>query len=554
MRVIKKSSKSISSIIPFIAAFTTLMVTPWNNFDPINLIKLIILVVGAFTILGLLISRNEYILELKRLKKVLALSSLFLIGLFIPFFFSGSPKSQQFWGTFGRNTGLLTYFALLIVMVSSTLIVKIGNVNRLSNIFISVGIFETFYATLQFAKLDPIKWSQQDIFGTLGNANFLSTFLGLASIQLIASLFFQKKSLIELALKIILVLWNLFIIYRSGSIQGILVFIIGAVVFFYYFVSIKLQNKVFTNILRVSIPCIALMGALALFNIGPLAKFLFGPTLIYRGDYIHAGWVMTYKNILTGVGLDSYGDWYRHYRGVVSTLRTGPDRTSNTAHNIFLDLSSNGGLFLIVAFLAILFFTYKNFKLKTKNSAVWNPAIIGIYSAWVAYLAQSLISINQIGVGIWFWIWTGLLLGNQVLEEDKVKIKGKRISNSVRYSQFSGLLVFFFATLGFILAFIPFSADAEFRSARNSGSLERLIDLNERPGISAFHLNQVVDLLYKNGYVEQATKVNTVLLEKFPRDYFGWRFNYLTSERGSINFENAKKVLQALDPENPEFK
>ena len=63
---------------------------------------------------------------------------------------------------------------------------------------------------------------------------------------------------------------------------------------------------------------------------------------------------MTIDHPFTGVGLDSYGDWYRVSRTLAATLRRGPDITSNAAHNVFLDFSSNGGFPLLIAYLLIL--------------------------------------------------------------------------------------------------------------------------------------------------------------------------------------------------------
>jgi hypothetical protein len=50
-------------------------------------------------------------------------------------------------------------------------------------------------------------------------------------------------------------------------------------------------------------------------------------------------------NSLNGVGLDSYGDFYRPFRSLEAVTRTGPQRVTNTAHNIFLDVTTGAGLF-----------------------------------------------------------------------------------------------------------------------------------------------------------------------------------------------------------------
>ena len=97
-----------------------------------------------------------------------------------------------------------------------------------------------------------------------------------------------------------------------------------------------------------------LLTSFALFNKGPLAPLIYQISIQLRGDYMHAGWEMTTLNPFFGVGMDSYGDWYRQARGEITTLRGSAERISNSAHNIFLDISSNGGFPLLISYLAIL--------------------------------------------------------------------------------------------------------------------------------------------------------------------------------------------------------
>ena len=93
----------------------------------------------------------------------------------------------------------------------------------------------------------------------------------------------------------------------------------------------------------------------------------------------------------------------------ISTLRTGPDRTANTAHNIFLDISSNGGIPLITGYLLIVLIAF-SFGIKSIRSNP-TPHNIALFTSWIGFLIFSTISINQVGVGIWGWLFTGLLIG-----------------------------------------------------------------------------------------------------------------------------------------------
>ena len=120
---------------------------------------------------------------------------------------------------------------------------------------------------------------------------------------------------------------------------------------------------------------------------------------------------MARENPWFGVGFDSYGDFYRLYRDESAILRTGPQRVTNTAHNIFLDVGSGAGLIALLLFLMIFGVTlYIIFSAFSKNSfdedsIFWSALFIG-------FIVFCSISINQIGVGIWGFIAMGLVIGS----------------------------------------------------------------------------------------------------------------------------------------------
>ena len=294
------------------------------------------------------------------------------------------------------------------------------------------------------------------------------------------------------------------------------------------------------------------VGALiGLANKGPLATFIYQPSLLLRLDYWHAGFVMTMKHPFFGVGLDSYGDWYREYRGSISTMRTDPERTANVAHNIFLDLSSTGGFPLLLAYLMIIFvglyMSIKFFKSQRKFDVIFT----GIFSCWIAYLVQALISINQIAVGIWGWILTGAIIGYASVgltnHKEDYKLK-KSIKNLTAKTS---LLSIIFLIIGFSLAIFPLKTDANYRSARYQGDLNKLMISSTNPGSTAFHLSNVISLAIENNYLDQAKTLNNVLTKNYPRELYGWRIMATLSKYSDLEKKMAVKRINELDPFNP---
>ena len=543
--------------IIFVGPAVSLAVSPSQSFDPINLVKLIILATSGFVIFGLFLSSTTNLVS--RISKFFWIyCGLFILAMASTFLFSGAPKGQQFWGSFGRNTGLLTYLSLLFILIGTALLQKAHLYRAVINSLVLTSIPVLIYCLIQIAGLDPIGWSLKDTFATFGNTNFLSAFLGISALASLI-LAFDKTKIIGVRIGLIcLALLSAFIILDTGSIQGFMILVAGIGVAGYLFVRSGMKIL----ILRIPYAILSFFGLflaiMGVANKGPLASFIFQPSILYRADYWHAGWVMTLQHPIFGIGLDSYGDWYREVRGSISTLRTGPERTANTAHNIFLDLSSNGGLPLILSYLALLGFALTivfSWIMKNKD---FDPYFVAIFSCWVAYQIQALVSINQIGIGVWGWILNGALIGYgisatpEAIKEVMSSVRNKTRKTSTLPAS-SGALAILFAALGFVLAYIPFNADAAYKSADKSRDLAIMMKSVELPGTSGWHLSQVLNAAVMNNFPTQAKILDTEMIKKYPRDLYGWKILYFLTSSTPEEKKLALAKLGELDPFNPDI-
>ena len=543
--------------ILFVGPAVSLAVSPSQSFDPINLVKLIILATSTFTIFGLFLSSAaQFISRIPNIFWIFC--GLFIFSLLSSFLFSGAPRGQQFWGSFGRNTGLLTYLSLLFVLIGTALIQRVDLYKMIVNTLVLTSIPVLIYCLIQMAGLDPIGWSLKETFATFGNTNFLSAFLGIAALATIILAFDNTKSIGTRIGLFFLTALSALVILDTGSIQGFMILVAGAGIAGYLFV--RSGKKI--SILRIPYVILSCFGValtiMGVGNKGPLASFIFQPSILYRADYWHAGWVMTLQHPIFGVGLDSYGDWYREVRGSISALRTGPERTANTAHNIFLDLSSNGGLPLIVSYLALLGFALTLGLRWIKRNKQFDPYFVAIFSCWVAYQIQALVSINQMAVGVWGWVLNGALIGYGLsTQPEKTTEISKRNKNKARKSSTlpasSGALAMLFGVLGFALAYIPFNADAKFKSATIKADLNLLMKSVELPGTSAWHLSQVLSSAVSNNFSDQAKVLDNRMLAVYPRDVYGWKILYYSTSSTPEEKAIAVKKLHGLDPFNPDI-
>jgi O-antigen ligase len=548
----------LAALVLLAVSIVSLAISPFSNIDPINLIKVLALSSLGFASIPLVLwlAKNKF----SQLSPVLIFTSIaFFLWMVIVFLVSGAPLNQQFWGVFGRNTGFLTYISLLLVLLGSAVVQHKDFYRKLVHALVIVSISVLIYATIQFLGRDPISWSQMAPFGTFGNINFSSAFFGMSAVAMSTLAIQHGMHLLWRLTLIAIVAFKIFLIGSTGSIQGILIFLAGcSVVFFFFIISHQRLKRLKFPYLALALAGLGLAIA-GLLNSGPLARFIFGETVLFRYDYWYAGWMMTLRNPLFGVGLDSYGDWYRQLRGEVATLRTVPDRITNSAHNIYLDISSGGGLPLLLFYLMILVIAGKSAIESLKRAEAFDPILTALTAVWVAYLVQAAISINQVGVGVWGWAFTGALIGyarvrnssetrSKKLQSHATKNLGESNQMPISVSLMS-LAAF---AIGFVLAFIPFRADSEFRTAQESGSLSSMVSAATSLGSTAYHLEISLDSAVQSNDITQADAITEELLRRYPRDFMAWRVRQVLTNSTPEEREEAYQMLRELDPYNPE--
>jgi len=550
--------KRVSNLIVFAGPATTLAISPWFNFDPINLIKVLILTCISFAAFGLVLPYLPYVIS-KVGKKNSLLLLLFFAALISPFFFSGANKAQQFWGVFGRNTGILSYLALLAILFVTASVASKVTYSRITWSLVATVAIMSAYCLIQIAKLDPISWSAFFPFGTLGNVNFLSGFMGLGLVTVfifaLSSQFTNRRRIALVSLFLI----GVFVLIKSDSTQGIVALVVG-VASYLLIRSWYLHRALFiVALILFSSGFISLV--LGLLDKGPLRGLIYQFTVLYRADYMHAGIAMLLHNPLTGVGIDSYDDWYRAERGIISALRTSLNRTANSAHNISIDLAAGGGFPLLIAYLLILGVISLAILKGLRSGLAKDPVFMALSMSWFAYQVQASVSINQIGVGVWGWILSGALLGYTKIEDlnksdgliSNIGKKSKREKKSQRGSPNTPppISVVSSATLlaiGFTLAFLPLKTDADFAQASKIGSAQLLLEVTNRPSINSFMLQKTAVDTFNSNLPDIAKVFNDRLKSRYPRNIGGWLVTYENSTYTQIERDEALRVISKQDP------
>ena len=553
---------SIERILCWTALFTTLLVTPWASYDPINVPKLAVISIGGFTALCVLIAVGG-ITRQKQMWPVLVLMAAFVGDLTIVLFVSGTNFSQSFFGTFGRASGYVAYIALAALLVVAAQLANTDTLKRISNYLLLAGLLSLLYGVIQILSLDPFNWANQytPVIGFLGNPNFQSSFLGFSGVLAFALLIGPGRSWsIRFGFFVFIVALTI-VIGETESQQGILVLLGGITIIGCMWIQ---KSKI--KFLSIPAYAFSLIGAtlvaLGSLNKGPLASLLFQDSLTYRGDYWRAGWKMSIENPIFGVGLDSYGDWYRRARTAEATLRRGPDVTSNAAHNVLLDFSSNGGFPLLFIYLSITLLVISSIVKVLKRSVEFDPIFSGLVAVWVAYQAQSIISLNQLGLAVWGWIISGLIIGFEINTRNKTGISTeetphrrkttpknspKETSPRIVLGITSGILI------GSLIGMPPLISSVQFKSALESGNPDAIEKSATYSPSSCQHVLLVASIFANNKLENRALDVLNSGKDKSPECFEIWKAIYQLSSPNSLEQEKAQANMKRLDPNNPDL-
>jgi O-antigen ligase len=538
-------------------ASTTLLVTPLWALDPINPIKMLAVTTVAFMGLGTLLA-NRKALNLRRYRIPLIFISGFMVWQLVVLVVGGGEKLQQLFGTTGRNTGLITYLAFSILFVVSMVASSVVFLSRFLLACLIVGVASLGYGVIQALGGDPFDWVNpySPVFGFLGNPNFQSSLLGILGAVVFTQLLSGSVKLQIKSAYVVYLLVTIYVIKETDSQQGFLVLLIGSAISFGVFVNHR--SKIF-GFSYLGLAVVGFTGILfGTLNKGPLASLLYKESVTYRGDYWRAGWKMTLENPIFGVGLDSYGDWYRRSRTIEATLRRGPDVTSNAAHNVFLDISAYGGFPLVLFYIALMSLVIASAVKVIKRSQGFNAGFVGLIAGWVAFQAQSIISINQIGLALWGWVLSGLIIGYEINARDgevvEEKKQGKKATKTLQASAGTTVGIFVGLIVGVLVGMPPYLASAKYKSALETSNPTVIQEAAYIWPLDPSRMIQVSMTLNDNKLEAQGLQVALDIVESFPDNYAAWATLSVMKSATAAQKTEALAQMKRLDPLNPTLK
>jgi O-antigen ligase len=546
MKLRNQTSPLERSILLALVA-TALIVTPYSVMDPMNLPKMTVIVIMSFLTLGLLVGNSSSLLIGKH-RTVFAVTSIFQALLIFNLVLSGRTISENFYGTSGRNTGVLTYLALSILMLSISTVASPRFIDILRITLFSLGIFLFLYGCIQFIGLEPFPYVNvyaNNVFGTFGNPNFQSAFMGILGALAVISVLDKSHGLRFRILSAGISVASVFGVYMTNSWQGFFNLFAGAAA---GFILLLFKHKRFkTGLLALSGSVLgAVVVAMGIFSKGPLAEIIGKASLEARKLYWDSAIQIISANPLVGVGFDGFSDWYRRGRSEDAALNNG-GLISTSAHNVPLDIGVGGGLPVLIIYFGLIGLALRKIVQSIKSKSL-SVSYISICAAWIAYQAQSLISINQIGLGVIGWVLLGVVIGYQPSAETPVRQKGLTGSRHASTSFGSFIAPFLGLTIGLVLALPPFVAASNFYDSLKSSDIKLVQEAALQSPQDSQRILVAAQVLENNKYFNESVSMVRVVNKNFPDSFEAWR--YLTTLTNATDSEKqeAKKQMRRLDP------
>jgi hypothetical protein len=560
------AERTIARVLGIGSGFVAILVVAGTVTDPVNVTKLFALGGVASAAVAVLLAFG--LQELWETSKALViLAMLFLVFGVNAIVNSEGPLAQNLYGAYGRNTAFIAYLLLISVILSVAVLRRESSFKYLIWGMLGAGLVNVLYCGWVIAFGDFVPWSNPygNILGTFGNPNFIGAFLGLFAASMVAySLKQGTKIFVRIGVAIIFLV-TVYEIVDSNAIQGRVVVAAGLGIVGFYLVRSKFEAFMAQVIYVLLIGIAGVFALLGALQIGPLTKYIYKNTVSLRGEYWQAGLKMGSDHPFTGVGFDTYGDWYRRARDAQALILPGPDVTTNAAHNVPFDVFAFGGWPLFLSYLGILALSVIAIIKVTYRNRKYDAIFVTLTTAWACYQLQSIISINQIGLAVWGWLFGGALIAYEIatrpndLETENVPSKGKtnRVVNKKKSEPIitSTLIASVGALIGLLIAVPPYSADAKWRSALASQDVQK-VEAALQPGYlnppNSYKYSNAVQVLESSKLFDLALKYARIGVQFNPDNFDAWKVLYLVSKSSPEDKALALENMRRLDPKIPD--
>jgi hypothetical protein len=177
-----------------------------------------------------------------------------------------------------------------------------------------------------------------------------------------------------------------------------------------------------------------------------------------------------------------------------------------------------------------------------------------VAASWFSYQAQSIISINQIGLGIVGWTLSGLIIGyaaNSRSNENREQVdrsgrNAKKTGLSPSFATFIGPIIGL--VIGCLISFPPFLAANKFYNGLKTSD-SRIINASAylKP-LELQRMFMVANILEKNKFYKESYEITKTAVKNFPDSFEAWDLLSQLTNSSKLDKAQAKSELKRLDP------
>jgi len=497
--------------------------------DPFNSPKFWILLVVAGYLIGHLLGTYRRVPSDARpiLRILAALLVSFTSALFVASLVTDVPY-VAFFGEYQRKNGFFTYAALAIFFYAAARYLRISLMWRVYVFAMFCGSISAVYGLFQINGKDFVEWNNpyNAIITTVGNPNFAGAIMAMFGTIVFAAIFDRSVLPIFRIFAVLIFGVLVYTIDLSNARQGLLSIGLG-VGFFLCVVLLNFRRWV-AALWGIAFSVLVVLGALGMAQMGPLQSLIYKYTVSVRGFYWRAGIEMFLENPVFGVGVDRYGAYFKQYREAQYSLDYGFDITSSNAHNVPIQLFATGGIFVGGTYLLLLLFVaWRGFEGIRRNTGNARLVVAAVFAAWLAYQAQSIVSIDNIGLAVWGWLLGGAVVGLSLPENVQVfaRNRDQRFISPINLKQaiVSSILVLSLLVLSTVLyrgerAMFDQRARFDPQTPESRPTFKAYADATLKVPLLEMKYAVMTGInLVSNGYVEEGMRVLKQELEKDPR-------------------------------------
>ena len=379
-------------------------------FDAFVIPKILLLYLGLLS-LGIytLINRKRKVTFRRIPTWIIVLVTVLVVLIITSTYISQTSFLRAMFGQFGRGNGLFYYFGALGVFLLTAMSYSQTNEKQFTRAMTYLSIILGFYTFLQsvgidFAKLDTKELSPVVL--TLGNSNFAGGLLAmLFGFVFTRSFRSTKIDIKDLAISVLL----LFGIYKTGAVQGYLI----AIFVFFVIVSIRIvsitKNYIWKLTLYAFFGIVTLLVIIGLAGSGPVSRVFARSSFQMRIEYWKISFRILRDNLLVGIGPDQLYDVSPLYM-TPGSLNLVTTTSLDSPHNWFLHFGSSFGLPSLILLLALILTPIIMFLRKASFNNFLSNNNSPTFMALLCLVIDGLVSIEQVGLGIWMYFFAGKIL------------------------------------------------------------------------------------------------------------------------------------------------